>query len=217
MIYFPKSDKPELQEILDEAKLADKESAYREGAVFEQLENDFYNKCYICEDNEVTSINVEHFDPHRGTSPDKKYDWNNLFYSCAHCNGIKHDKFSPLLNCTTESDKVWESLELQLIPGFKPKLEITVYSSPEKKQKCENTKALLEKSLNGIGATKMKQAEARSIRKKMLRVFTDMQRAIVQGDKDRIRTLTSISSPFAGMLRWVLKKEQPALYTELLG
>ena len=47
----------------------------------------------MCEMNELQSINVEHLFPHHdGKDRDRMYDWNNLFYSCAHCNNIKKSK-----------------------------------------------------------------------------------------------------------------------------
>ena len=36
---------------------------------------------------------VEHLLPHKnGKYPERKFDWNNLFWSCSHCNGIKNQK-----------------------------------------------------------------------------------------------------------------------------
>lgn len=33
---------------------------------------------------------VEHLLPHKdGKYPDRKFDWNNLFWSCSHCNNVK--------------------------------------------------------------------------------------------------------------------------------
>ena len=29
-----------------------------------------------------------------------KFDWNNLFLSCAHCNNTKGNKYAPILDCT---------------------------------------------------------------------------------------------------------------------
>ncbi|MCP5046806.1 MAG: HNH endonuclease, partial [bacterium] len=67
--------------------------------VLERVKRDFKNKCYICEYKEPPSINIEHFLPHRGDK-DLKFDWDNLFWSCAHCNNTKGDKFDNILNCT---------------------------------------------------------------------------------------------------------------------
>ncbi|MBR1740781.1 MAG: HNH endonuclease [Lachnospiraceae bacterium] len=29
-----------------------------------------------------------------------KYDWNNLFLACAHCNNMKSAKYEPILDCS---------------------------------------------------------------------------------------------------------------------
>ena len=72
------------------------ESDYTSGIVFQMLCEDCYDKCYICEDN-PTSINVEHRISHRGDLT-LKYDWNNLFLSCSHCNNTKSDKYDGIID-----------------------------------------------------------------------------------------------------------------------
>ena len=58
--------------------------------VIDRLRKDFHNKCYICEMKELQDPNVEHLLPHKnGKYPERKYDWENLFWSCGHCNGVK--------------------------------------------------------------------------------------------------------------------------------
>lgn len=65
--------------------------SYRKKDVWDQLYTDFHGKCYLCEKNELDSIEVEHLLPHHGGKyPERKYDWHNLFYSCAHCNSVKN-------------------------------------------------------------------------------------------------------------------------------
>lgn len=60
--------------------------------VIDQLKKDFHNKCYICEMKELQDPNVEHLLPHKnGKYPERKFDWENLFWSCGHCNGIKNN------------------------------------------------------------------------------------------------------------------------------
>ncbi len=83
------------------ASLARK-SSYREKDVIDQLEHDFNGKCYICEIKPVQDPEVEHLLPHHdGKYPDRMYDWNNLFYSCGHCNGIKNKSIyeGKVINC----------------------------------------------------------------------------------------------------------------------
>lgn len=60
--------------------------------VIERLKKDFHDKCYICEMKGLQDPNVEHLLPHKnGKYPERKYDWNNLFWSCGRCNGIKEN------------------------------------------------------------------------------------------------------------------------------
>lgn len=74
--------------------------SYREPDVMSQLEQDFHKKCYLCEIDELQSVEVEHLYPHGGDK-DLKFDWDNLFLSCAHCNSVKNQvKYSGVvLDC----------------------------------------------------------------------------------------------------------------------
>lgn len=65
---------------------------YDEPDVIERLNRDFHNKCYICEMKDLQDPNVEHLLPHKnGKYPERKFDWENLFWSCGHCNSIKNN------------------------------------------------------------------------------------------------------------------------------
>ena len=70
---------------------------YREGIVFKMLVEDCNEKCYICEDSVHTSPNVEHRIA-RTNDPSLKFDWNNLFLACSHCNGIKGSNYSEIID-----------------------------------------------------------------------------------------------------------------------
>lgn len=65
--------------------------SYEKDDVVAQLTADFAEKCYLCEQNELESIHIEHLRPHHG-GKDKnlKFSWDNLFFSCAHCNQVKN-------------------------------------------------------------------------------------------------------------------------------
>lgn len=61
--------------------------------VVEQLAHDFNNKCYICGMDDLQDPQVEHLLPHKGGKyPERKYNWDNLFLSCGHCNSVKTQK-----------------------------------------------------------------------------------------------------------------------------
>lgn len=79
-----------------------KNGSYEKEDVVEQLKEDFHNKCYICELKWLQDPQVEHLLPHKnGKYKDRKFDWENLFWVCAHCNGIKNqNKYDEgILNC----------------------------------------------------------------------------------------------------------------------
>ncbi len=49
-------------------------------------------KSYICEIKGLQDPVVEHLLPHKnGKYPERKFDWNNLFWCCGHCNGVKNN------------------------------------------------------------------------------------------------------------------------------
>lgn len=82
---------PAPKSLEEEAKKAT--GRYDRPDVIERLEKDFHNKCYICEIKELQDPNVEHLLPHKnGKYPDRKFDWENLFWSCAHCNSVKNNE-----------------------------------------------------------------------------------------------------------------------------
>jgi uncharacterized protein (TIGR02646 family) len=65
---------------------------YNDRDVIERLMRDFHGKCYICE-IKVQDVQVEHLLPQKnGQYLDRKYDWDNLFLSCPHCNQVKNKK-----------------------------------------------------------------------------------------------------------------------------
>ena len=214
MIYIKKSDGAKLQPLLEAAKNKDNANVYRTGAVYEQIKADFHEKCYLCEDNELTSIQIEHFEPHKNDLA-KKYDWNNLFYSCGHCNAIKGAGFWPLLNCTDATDQIGEFIEIRFTPFPKPTIDVRLSQACPKKQEGENIRDLLEKILTGKGATSMKIDEAATLRRKMLRTYNQFTGIIVSRDIEAIRAAISDKSAFAGMLCWYLKNDFPQLFEQV--
>lgn len=80
---------PALGSLAEEAKKAN--GRYDKQDVIERLKEDFHNKCYICGMSELQDPNVEHLLPHKnGKYPERKFDWENLFWVCGHCNGVKN-------------------------------------------------------------------------------------------------------------------------------
>jgi uncharacterized protein (TIGR02646 family) len=95
---------------------AKKNGSYREPDVINQLERDFHGKCYICELKGLQDPNVEHLLPHKnGKYPERKFDWDNLFWSCTHCNGIKNNsKYDDgILDCCKLDPEKYLNFELK--------------------------------------------------------------------------------------------------------
>lgn len=66
---------------------------YDKPDVVKQLRENAHDKCYICEMKGLQDPVVEHLLPHKdGKYPDRKFDWNNLFWACGHCNGVKNQQ-----------------------------------------------------------------------------------------------------------------------------
>lgn len=81
---------PAPESLAEEAKKVT--GKYDKSDVIERLKEDFHNKCYICEMKELQDPNVEHLLPHKnGTYLERKFDWENLFWSCSHCNSVKNN------------------------------------------------------------------------------------------------------------------------------
>lgn len=72
MINIEKKPVPmELEKLIKDTK------KYTHKEVIEKIRDNFNNKCYLCELKACTSINIEHFIPHRGNE-ELKYKWSNL-------------------------------------------------------------------------------------------------------------------------------------------
>ncbi|VFN05582.1 MAG: HNH endonuclease, partial [Candidatus Kentron sp. G] len=123
---------------------------YKCGDVLERLSNDFRDKCYLCEYKGPTTINVEHFVPHEGDKA-LKFDWNNLFLACDHCNKTKRAGYKGILNCTDKNDRVDADLEYRFEPFPSPRIEIRLVVDNDR---TRTTRDLLLAVYNGT--TKLK-------------------------------------------------------------
>lgn len=105
---------PAPDSLVEEARKVD--GKYDKPDVIERLKKDFHNKCYICEMKELQDPNVEHLLPHKnGKYPERKFDWENLFWSCSHCNGVKNNgKYdNGILDCCKDDPEKVLSFSLE--------------------------------------------------------------------------------------------------------
>lgn len=209
MVYFEKSQPAPKSLAIEKQK---KNGKYNSEDVLKQLQTDFKNKCYLCERKAPASINVEHFVAHQ-SNIDLKFDWNNLFWSCVHCNNTKLINYINILNCTNIEDDVENALYYHMPPYPKELVNIEVLKTS---QKAISTKALLLKIYNG--STEHKIIEAANIRTALLNDIWDFQNALIgyynSSNDDETNTFYLIkikrhlnrSSNFTAFKRWIIKK-----------
>lgn len=90
--------------------------SYCKPDVTSRLSDDFHNKCYICGLKKLQDPQVEHLLPHRNRKyPERIFDWNNLFWSCSHCNSVKNkDKYDDgIIDCCKYDPESRLSFELK--------------------------------------------------------------------------------------------------------
>jgi uncharacterized protein (TIGR02646 family) len=170
MIFFPKSQ-PAPDCLATE--MLKTSGDYNCSGVVSRLKDDFKNKCYLCEQKSPTSINIEHFIPHGGDHI-FKFDWNNLFFSCAHCNNVKSSwqtrtKFTDLLNCTLAEDRVDQIMEyhfdVSTPQGTLAKEHVRI-SALRDEARVQRTAELLNEIFQGT--TVQKVIESANLREKLL-------------------------------------------------
>ncbi|MCL2060472.1 MAG: HNH endonuclease [Oscillospiraceae bacterium] len=137
------------------------ENHYRSNPNFKALVDDCYGKCYICENDKATTLNVEHLVPHRGNDS-LKYDWQNLFLSCGHCNNIKGDKYDNILDPTKLDPEEYISLSLTTNSFVENIIVCALSDDISTKQTVE----LLSHVYNG-GTTDIKDIECTILRKEV--------------------------------------------------
>lgn len=166
MIYFEKTQPAPVCLATEKVKVS---GTYNCGTVLKTLRTDFKNKCYICEYKDIPSINIEHFIPHEGDI-NKKFDWNNLFYACSHCNNIKLARYKNIINCCDPTSQISERLNYIFDPF--PHESVIIEPLDSNADTIETAKLLGEVY---EGTTKMKILESSNIRAKILDEVIEFQ------------------------------------------
>ena len=201
---------------LQEAK--SKKSSYNTPEVNEALKEMFHGKCYLCENKQITSYQIEHLYSHQGNR-ELKYDWNNLFLACAHCNNTKLNKYEPILDCTKENI---EELIAFRKKGYFGTEEELLFDVLDFREETLNIQKLLQEIY--YGSTAQKKMEARILRRilrKELSEFKEYVREFQEAEDEEkedlrylLRQQLGDSSPFAAFKRWLIRDNQEA-YPEL--
>ena len=197
-----------------------KNGSYNTPEVNAALKEMFHGKCYICENKQVTSYHIEHLVPHRGDR-DLKYDWNNLFLACAHCNNTKSDKFDPIIDCAKENVEELIAFRKEGYFGTDEKL---VFDMLDSRIETQNTVKLLQEVY--YGSTPQKKMEAiilRRMLRKELSEFKEYVREYKEAEEEEkedlmceLKQQLRDSSPFVAFKRWLIRDNKEA-YPELLA
>ena len=203
---------------LQEAKRT--KGTYNTPEVNAALQEMFHGKCYLCENRDVNSYQIEHMYPHRG-NVDLKYDWNNLFLVCAHCNNTKLDHYHPILDCTKENI---EELIAFRKKGYFGTEEELVFEPIVMREETMNTQKLLQEI--HYGSTPQKKMEAKILRKtlrKELSEFKELVREYQEAEDEEKEDLECLlkqqlkdSSPFAAFKRWLIR-DNKEIFSELFA
>lgn len=196
-----------------------KKGSYNTPEVNAALKEMFHEKCYICENKQGSSYQIEHLIPHRGNM-DLKYDWNNLFWVCAHCNNIKGDRFEPIVDCTKENVEKLIAFRKDGNFGTEERLAFDILDS---RIETQNTVNLLKEVY--YGSTPQKMAEAKILRKILRKEISEFKRyardykEAEDEEREDLKCLLHLelkdSSPFAAFKRWLIRDNKGA-YPELM-
>ena len=189
--------------------------------VVNALKEEFHDKCYICEQKHIKSINIEHFKPHKGTNKELMFSWNNLYYACGHCNNLKLAKYDNILDPGNPEDDVEGFIHYGMpILHRRAQVEITACRNDEK---TINTVELLNHVYNG--KTTIKDIEAVNIKNDLVKELVEFTSWLREYDDDEleedernylernIRKGLNVKSAFTAFKRQIVKDTE-YLYEE---
>lgn len=183
-----------------------------------QLIHDFHDKCYLCEISPLQDPQVEHLLPHKnGRYPERKFDWNNLFWSCGHCNSMKNKaKYDDgIIDCCTADPEEIMSFD------FKGK-EVNIEAVEAEEPIVQRTVELLNEVYNNENTGMRKHNCALRVRAlcEEMDVFYHTLEEYTRNRQDRVtvrslKALLSRQSRFAAFKRYYIRNHSNS-FPELL-
>ncbi|TAE68128.1 MAG: hypothetical protein EAZ85_14490 [Bacteroidetes bacterium] len=218
MVHFEKSQPaPECLAIEKDKKNGN----YNCGNVLERLQQDFKNKCYLCEDTDITNIEIEHFKP-KSNFPHLIFEWGNLFFSCGYCNSVKSNDFHDILDCTNKEHNVDKNITYQIKIEQDLKEKISIKSIKTNDVTTQNTVTLLLEIHQPENSTLNKKIASQNLRTKILENVNNFINYIEkyveaknENDNTKIQTIKIIiqkelsnSSKFTAFKRWIIAENK---------
>lgn len=195
-----------------------KEKKHYDGEdVYNQLRIDFHDKCYICETPQPLSINIEHFISHKNKDENKKYDWNNLYFSCGRCNNIKGARYDDIIDCCDENMDVHKAI--RLLPPRTPHASNLEISARLNDLKVHKTVELLSEVYNNSN-TINKEVSAEFLRERIFQQYVSLYKYILiwyspesfpqekEDARERMKLFIAASSPYSAFMRNLLLDDE---------
>jgi uncharacterized protein (TIGR02646 family) len=185
------------------------EQDYRKDIIFNTLSKDCHYKCYICE-IKPTVINIEHIVPHR-SNISLKFDWNNLFIACGHCNSIKNTKYDEIINPTKCDPEEHIVLSIEITNDFIEQVQVESLKTDNNTRQTAELLGLVYNS----DKTDIKKIECSNLRNEHLmpniRLFYqyihNYHKEPDSGYADIIRKEIDRSSAFAAFKRKIVRDD----------
>ena len=216
MVKFERKNTPKAQlaiEILEQEKNK-KNGKYNKEEVNQALKEMFYDKCYICESKKVKSCSIEHFYPY-ANDRNLEFDWNNLFWSCSHCNNTKLGQYYPMLDCTKID--IDDYIAFHQVDCLSENQEFSfeiINDTLETRTTCE----LLNKVYYGI--TEQKRHESKIIREELRKDLSKFREFIMEyneaegEDKEDAACMIKMelknNHAFTAFKRWIIRDNPKA-------
>lgn len=206
------------------------QSSYKGQDVIDALRAMFYDKCYLCEQDSLSAPEVEHFRPHN-KSPVLQYGWDNLFYACRRCNGIKSNSHVDLLDGSDPQVDVFS--EIVHYAGNAAMGDVVIKpSSAQPSQNTINTVSLIHKCFNDEN-TSLRGISKESLLESLLEDYSKFlvfrNQLVARGStpleiqvaKDKLSTMCRVQHRFSVFWKWhiiddsVIKRKFPEIRAEL--
>jgi len=126
-------------------------SNHKSNDVRQQVREEFFGLCYLCECFPNQNFHIDHFYSSKHY-PEKENQWENPFHSCPTCNSIKSDSFNTnskneILNCCVDDMENYIQLSFDK-KTYHIDIQIIIKNS-----KSINTKELLNRIYNGTNTS----------------------------------------------------------------
>lgn len=147
---------------------------YNKEDVLKKLRPIFFDKCYLCERDDIQDVEVEHFIPHKQDNA-LKYKWENLYYSCSRCNSIKSSTHINLLDCANRFYDVGTMIKCMMPSTPDGDVQVLATSANPCTQ-TENTVTLLEACYN-LDNTALRGISRETLMEQMWDHYTELLNA----------------------------------------